>query len=89
MRLLPARGRRVSRGGGVAGLPIRLEAMGAGGRPEGPMSVGRRGALGVANSRGDSRPGEGWVEKGMGGLVSSGWVSMASGSEEGSCRVVS
>ena len=25
--------------------------------PEGPMSAGRRGALGVANSRGDSRPG--------------------------------
>ena len=30
--------------------------------PEGPLSAGRRGALGVANSRRDSRPG-GWVWK--------------------------
>ena len=36
------------------------------------MSAGRRGALGVANSRGDGRPGEGGVEKGAGGPASSG-----------------
>ena len=51
------------------------------------MSAGRRGALGVANSRGDSRPGGGGVEEGAGGLASSDWVSMASGSDEGSCRM--
>ena len=53
--------------------------------PEGPMSARPRGALGVANSRGDSRPGGG-VEEGVEGLASSGWVSMASGSDEGSWR---
>ena len=40
--------------------------------PEGPMSAARRGALGVANSRGDSRPGGGSVEEGAGGPASSG-----------------
>ena len=39
--------------------------------PEGPMRAGRRGALGVANSRGDSRTGGGGVEEGAGGPASS------------------
>ena len=55
--------------------------------PEGPISAGWRGALGVLNSRGDSRPGGRDVEKGAGGLAWSGWVSIASGSAEGRCRV--
>ena len=54
--------------------------------PEGPMSAGRRGALEVENSRGDSRPGGGGVEEGAGSLAPSGWVFMASGSVEGSWR---
>ena len=48
----------------------------------GPISAGRRGALGVANCEGDSRPGGGGVEERASGLELSGWVSMASGSEE-------
>ena len=52
--------------------------------PEGPISTGRRGALQVANSRGDSRSRGGGVEEGAGGLASSGWVSMAFGSNEDS-----
>ena len=35
------------------------------------MSAGRRGALGVANSRGDSRPGGGDVKERARGLASS------------------
>ena len=35
--------------------------------PERPMSAGRRGALGVTNSRGDSRPEGGDVEAGARG----------------------
>ena len=54
--------------------------------PEGPISAGRRRALGVTNSRGDSRPGGGCVEEGAGGLASSRWVSMVSGSDEGTWR---
>ena len=54
--------------------------------PEGPMSAGQRGALGVANFKGYSRPGEGGVEERASGFESSCWVSMASGSEESKGR---
>ena len=59
MRHLPARGRQVSRSGGGAGLPIGLGATGAGRGPEGPMSTGRRGALGWQIPRGTRGRGEG------------------------------
>ena len=51
------------------------------------MSAGRRGLIGVANSRGDSRPGGGGVEEGVGRPVWSGIMSTVSGSVEGSGRV--
>ena len=83
MRYLPGRGRPIS-GGGGAGLPIEWGRPVLVVDPEGPIKAGRRGAFGVADSRGDSRPGGGGVEEGAGGLAWSGWVSMVSGSEEGS-----
>ena len=49
------------------------------------MSAGGR-ALRVAKSRRDSRPGWGGVEAKAHGPASSGWVSMASGSVDGSWR---
>ena len=51
------------------------------------MRAGRRGALGVANAREDSRPRGGGMEAGAAGLVAFGWVSMAYGSDEGSWRM--
>ena len=50
------------------------------------MSAGRRGALGVVNSRGNLRPRGGGVEECAGGLDSLGLVSMASGSEKSKGR---
>ena len=89
MRHLPAQGRRVSRRGGGAGLPIGLGSTGPGGGPRGAHECGaKRGPWG-GELQGELKAwgGEG-VEEGAGGLVSSGWVSMASGSEGGTSRVV-
>ena len=78
MRHLPARGQRFSRSGEGAGFPIGLETARPGRGSRGTMSAGRRRALGVVNSEGDSRPEGGGVEEHASSLESSGWVSMAS-----------
>ena len=72
MRHLPARGRLFSGAGEGLGSPSGWGRPALVVDPEGPMSSGRRGAIGVANSRGDSRPGGGGVEERAEGPASTG-----------------
>ena len=86
MRHLPAQGRLISGGRGGAGLPIGLGATGPGGGSR--ETHERRAKRGPWSSKlqGGLKAWGGGVEQGAGGLASSGWVSMASGSVEGSWR---
>ena len=89
MRHLPAGGRPSSRGRGVAGLPIEVRATGpGGGSPEAPECRAERGPWG-GELHGGLKGWGGGMKEGTVGLDSSGWVSMASGSEGGSCWVAS
>ena len=87
MRHLPARGRQVSSSRGGAGLPIGLGVTGLGGGPQGTHGrIAKRGPWG-GELQGGLKAWGGGMEEGAGGLGSSGWMSMASGSDEGNCRV--
>ena len=84
MRHLLARGRLISGGGGEAGLPIGLGATGPGGRSRGTHECRAKRGPWSSKLQGGLKAWGGGVEEGAGSPVLSGWVSMASGSVDGS-----